>query len=64
MGQVIAKFFCRNCGGSLLKSAELPSADSVVTCSSCGTPIGLWDKLRKLKLVFDAEQIENAPAPS
>jgi hypothetical protein len=64
MGQVISKFLCRHCGGSLLKSAGRPSEHSVVTCRSCGTPVGLWDRLRKLKLVFDEEQVEHAPAPS
>jgi hypothetical protein len=64
MGQVIAKFLCRHCGGSSLKSADGTSERSVVTCKFCGTPIGLWDKLRKLKLVFDQDPVEHAPAPS
>jgi hypothetical protein len=64
MGQVIAKFLCRHCGGSSLKSAGRLSERSVVTCKSCGTPIGLWDKLLRLKLVLDQDQVEHAPAPS
>ena len=64
MGQVIAKFLCRHCGGSSLRSTDRASERRVVTCKSCGTPIGLWDKLRKLKLVFDQDQVEHAPAPS